>query len=708
MKNTKTRIAEAYTATCSTCSKLTDVGYSYNARGDRTDVYEATANSGAYYHVNSTYWPNREVNQTSGLVGLPTMTYGVDGEGRGSSVSASSGQNPVQNTSYNVFDEPAVVSFGSGDSDSFTYDPNTGRITQYNFTVNGQSVQGTLIWNKDRTLSALDITDAFNPSNTQNCSYSFDDLKRLASSNCGSAWSQTFNYDPFGNITMSGTGTFQPTYSTATNRFSSLPGFTPTYDANGNLTSDSAHTYSWNVDGRPVVIDSVSLTYDAFGHVVEQNRANGYTQIVYGPTGTKLAIMNAQILAKAYVSLPSGATAVYNSSGLAYYRHADWLGSSRLASTPTRTIYSDSAYSPFGQSYSQSGTTDVTFTSQNQDTVPGLYDFPAREYAPSQGRWISPDPSGVISVNPSSPKTWNRYAYAVNNPLSMVDPNGECSQPSGLQPGQVGVCIDLFIASADIGGFGPIYGDGDGRGPDSNSGPGTFRVEYSIVYDPQAAIAGGVGATVTVTTDPSHVDIMSPYDTTLATLSSTGETTGSVVPTENPDGSVTVSIDTSSLNGFSFIPGSPGAIETSMSLTMSPDGFTSIDSGGERSAFPSMEVWTYADGTDPFSLLYLPETTPAALGSLNQSIPSVSNDPSTASSVTTGADASDSGGDEGGYGGDYGFGDDGGYEFYDDFLLPSCNFVISPTCTEKNVLAAFTGGNWNPRWKSYIPFRRKS
>jgi len=88
------------------------------------------------------------------------------------------------------------------------------------------------------------------------------------------------------------------------------------------------------------------------------------------------------------------ATAVYTSTGLSYYRHADWLGSSRLTSTPSRLIYSDVAYSPFGQSYAQSGSVDLAFTGQNQDTVPGLYDFAERELSPVQGRWVS-----IVSVD---------------------------------------------------------------------------------------------------------------------------------------------------------------------------------------------------------------------------------------------------------------------------------------------------------------------
>jgi RHS repeat-associated protein len=160
--------------------------------------------------------------------------------------------------------------------------------------------------------------------------------------------------------------------------------------------------------------------------VVEQNRSSSYTEIVYSIGGRKLALMTGQSLQKAFVSLPGGGTAVYTSSGLAYYRHADWLGSSRLASTPSRTLYFSNAYAPYGEGYTGTGTTDVNFTGQNQDTVTGLNDFMFREYAPPQGRWISPDPAGTAAVDPMNPQSWNRYAYVINNPTGLVDPLGLC------------------------------------------------------------------------------------------------------------------------------------------------------------------------------------------------------------------------------------------------------------------------------------------
>jgi hypothetical protein len=86
-----------------------------------------------------------------------------------------------------------------------------------------------------------------------------------------------------------------------------------------------------------------------------------------------------QTLQQAFVPLVGGAEAVYTPSGLAWYRHPDWLGSSRLASTPSRSVYYDGAYAPYGESYAESGTPDHSSTGQNQDVAPTgqypLYDF---------------------------------------------------------------------------------------------------------------------------------------------------------------------------------------------------------------------------------------------------------------------------------------------------------------------------------------------
>src|SRR5260370_4882849 len=368
------------------------------------------------------------------LAGLQKQLWGEERRGRLPTGGPGTGQTRLTATSYDPVRLQPTVTYGSLDSDVFSFDPNTGRMIQYKNNVGSKSVTGNLTWNANGTLQKLQIADGLNALNTQTCAVGYDDLVRVASVNCGATiWNQTFAYDPFGNIQKSvpagSTGvTFLPGYSTSTNQFTSFPCATPGYDANVNLTPDWSHNYSWDAEGKMLSIDtnSVQVTYDALGRMVEQNRNGSYTQIVYTPAGGKFALMSGQSLTKALVPLPAGATAVYKSSGLAYYRHSDWLGSSRLATTPTRTLYASVAYAPFGEPYAQSGTQDLSFSGQDQDTVAGIHDFAFRKYNPVHGRWMTPDPAGFGAANLANPQTLNRYAYVRNNPLALVDPLGLC------------------------------------------------------------------------------------------------------------------------------------------------------------------------------------------------------------------------------------------------------------------------------------------
>jgi RHS repeat-associated protein len=347
-------------------------------------------------------------------------------------------------------------------------------MTQYQFTVNGTSLTAGLGWNANGTLQTQNITDGFNSADTQNCSYQYDDITRVTSANCGSAAAQTFSFDPFGNINKSGSPySFQPTYSIATNRISSLNSFTPTYDNNGNLTNDSFHSYAWDAEGHAITIDAglsdaVSLTYDAIGRMVEQQRVSTYTQIAFSPSGQKLALMNGPALQKAILPLTGKAQAVYNSAGLLYYAHPDLLGSIRLATTPGRAMYFDTAYAPFGETYASAGGTnlDPAYTGQmsdtahRQDAAGGLYDFPAREYS-IQGRWPSPDPAGISSTCPRDPQTQNRYAYVRNNPITYTDPTG-----------MDGACEDDPFCGGPCPWWDPFWGDCGGGGGFRGGGGG--------------------------------------------------------------------------------------------------------------------------------------------------------------------------------------------------------------------------------------------
>ncbi len=67
--------------------------------------------------------------------------------------------------------------------------------------------------------------------------------------------------------------------------------------------------------------------------------------------------------------------------------------------------------------------TAFEFTGKERDGETGLDYFGARYYAGVQGRFTGADPV-MSSARASDPQSWNRYAYARNNPLLYVDPTG--------------------------------------------------------------------------------------------------------------------------------------------------------------------------------------------------------------------------------------------------------------------------------------------
>jgi len=158
---------------------------------------------------------------------------------------------------------------------------------------------------------------------------------------------------------------------------------TPTCDGNGNQTSAIPATLTWNALNQPITVNSTSATYDALGRMVEKGVGSTYTQFVYNPDGTNLAVYSGS-LTKGTISLPGETT-----------------------------------------------TKDPSFTGQDQNVVTaptssggGVYDFLFRKYDPSAGRWLSPDPLGWGAVSPADPQSLNRYSYVENQPLEAVDPDG--------------------------------------------------------------------------------------------------------------------------------------------------------------------------------------------------------------------------------------------------------------------------------------------
>ena len=434
----KGRLVEGYTAPSLSGTKVTDEGFSYTPRGELANFYESTPHSAGYYSVPMTYWANGLVETFGPFLTYASLGYNPDGEGRPYSLQF---VDWLASTSYNAAGQPTQLmtpcANGTCYPISYQYDPNTLRMTQYSWALSGGTVSGTLNWNPNGSLQKLVVADPFNSADAQTCTYSADDLVRISSVSCnsGAVWGQQFTYDAFGNLTKTvptgATGiTWQPGYSSSTNRYT-LGG--TSYDANGSVLKDTFNIYTWDAEGKNLSTaynngggETFSFTYDAFGHKVEL-AVNGTYSLSYLTLGNYKLSATGQTANYSLYPLPGGSY-VSVGGGLTGVQMADWLGTIRAVASDSGADIQTGAHAPFGEEYSFTSAypKPSIFTGQLDDgnDNPTTYYFQERNYPSSQGRWLSPDPAGLGAVDPTNPQSWNRYVYALNNPLSAIDPLG--------------------------------------------------------------------------------------------------------------------------------------------------------------------------------------------------------------------------------------------------------------------------------------------
>lgn len=117
---------------------------------------------------------------------------------------------------------------------------------------------------------------------------------------------------------------------------------------------------------------------------------------------------------------------------------ADQLGTPRIILDKTGSLAETKRhdYLPFGEELFAgiggrtpalgytADTVRQQFTGKERDTETGLDYFGARYFASIQGRFTSADAIWKDS-QVGDPQSWNKYAYARNNPLRYIDPSGE-------------------------------------------------------------------------------------------------------------------------------------------------------------------------------------------------------------------------------------------------------------------------------------------
>jgi RHS repeat-associated protein len=173
-------------------------------------------------------------------------------------------------------------------------------------------------------------------------------------------------------------------------------------------------TYTYDGDGKRVKKSSGTLYWYGMGaDAIDETDSTG---------STSNSTFNE------YVFFEGKRVARRNSSNTAFYYFADHLGTSRVMvqSGQTSACY-DADFYPFGGErapITNSCPQNYKFSGKERDAESGLDDFVARYYGNAVGRFSSPD-SFLNDSHVSEPQSWNEYAYARNNPLRYIDPNGQ-------------------------------------------------------------------------------------------------------------------------------------------------------------------------------------------------------------------------------------------------------------------------------------------
>ncbi len=280
--------------------------------------------------------------------------------------------------------------------------------------------------------------------------YKYDALDRLteAKETNGTTstenWKQTFGYDRFGNRTnfsqqinnqaLTINSQTLPSVNADTNRFNLNQGFE--YDKSGNIIKDIdrvtglQRSFTFNAENKQVHVKDANNApvgtyyYDGSGLRVKKTTANETTIFVYDGSGKMVAEYSTQQSANPTVS----------------YLTTAHLGTPRVITDKNGNVTSRRDFLPFGEeigvntaqtvgrsSNPQYGANDNVrqkFTGNEKDNETNLDFADARYYDGKFGRFTAVDPL-LASGKSTDPQTFNRYTYALNSPLLMIDGTGE-------------------------------------------------------------------------------------------------------------------------------------------------------------------------------------------------------------------------------------------------------------------------------------------
>lgn len=386
-----------------------------------------------------------------------TISYTYDDDSRLSSVVADSAT-----TSYGYDAAGNVTSTTlpstNGHVEQVTYD-RAGRLTEL------KNVKGTAVLSK----ATLVLDAVGNPLSRTGVSgvqtYKYDDLDRLTEvcfqQTCTGASDPfiRYAYDTVGNRLSEAkpAGTTTNSYNAADQLTGStgLGGtVTYSYDANGNMLSNGAKAYTYDLADRmrtaKIGTTTTTYAYDGFGNRFSATSGNSTTKF-YWDIASGLPELTAEKVGNSFTrSYTYGHDLISMvQSRATHYFHRDALGSIVNVTNSSGVPQWSYDYEPFGnvrtetKHNTKAPANFMKFTGEYQDPT-GLYHLRARQYDPTIGRFTATDP---MSPSMSDPFV-SAYAYVNNQPTVYVDPTGEIAWFAAPLVWKVGAAALASLAGA--------------------------------------------------------------------------------------------------------------------------------------------------------------------------------------------------------------------------------------------------------------------